>query len=315
MLVVVDAGVLPDGTAGAEASNAGTGGSCTRKSGVLKWTVAAAKSVLFCVALESVGSKDGASVIGVSVDCTLVGICALSTVSIVGDAVGSRATEGESISILPMAEATDVGEGVVTLRRSEAFARARCRLSSNRFDRETTLRFVFGACRTGLYHSPSTGSVCTEASRYSGRCPCETGRGGMGTEFCVLDDSGAPGDSAVAGDLETLRLEVPASTYRRSDDALRVLEAWLTELRCFDLAVVAEVLAPSEVRFFFLGGGCCARRRNVSSTIWTLRFSLSVSSVNTPNVSNEPWRGAGVMSRLGGLLRDDPDSLSPASSP
>ena len=144
MLVVVDAGVLLDETARAGASNAGTGGSCTRNPGVLNLTVAAARSVLLCGALESVGGKDGASVIGVSVDCALVDVCTLSTVSSVGDAVGSRAIEGESISILPMAEATDVGEGVVTLRRSEAFARARCRLSSNRFDRETTLLFVFG---------------------------------------------------------------------------------------------------------------------------------------------------------------------------
>ena len=40
----------------------------------------------------------------------------------------------------------------------------------------------------------------------------------------------------------------------------------------------------------------------------TFRLSLSVGSVNIPRVSNEPWRAVGVMSRLGGLLREDPDT-------
>ena len=82
-----------------------------------------------------------------------------------------------------------------------------------------------------------------------------------------------------------------------------------------DLALVDPV--PSDVRFFFLGGCCCSIRRNESSTIATFRLSRSVGSVNMPNVSKEPWR-AGVMSRLGGLLRDELDcdwaSLSGPSS-
>lgn len=89
----------------------------------------------------------------------------------------------------------------------------------------------------------------------------------MGMELCILGISGALGDSALAGDLETLLLEVLASTYRRSADPLTPVEAWLAELRCLGFAVVAELLVPSDIRFFFLGGGCCSMRRKVSSTI------------------------------------------------
>jgi hypothetical protein len=74
-----------------------------------------------------------------------------------------------------------------------------------------------------------------------------------------------------------------------------------------------EVVVPSDIRFFLRGGCCCSIRRNESSTIATLRFSLSVSSVSMLGLSREPCR-AGVRSRLGGLLRDDSECEATSSA-
>lgn len=76
---------------------------------------------------------------------------------------------------------------------------------------------------------------------------------------------------------------------------------------------VLFVPVPSETRFFFRGGSCCSMRRKESSTMATFLLSLSVGSVSMPSVSKEPCR-AGVMSRLGGLLRDEPDCDMPSMS-
>lgn len=90
-----------------------------------------------------------------------------------------------------------------------------------------------------------------------------------------------------------------------------------------DFVLGFEVLVaeddPSETRFFLRGGCVCSILRNESSTMATFLLSRSVGSVRIPKVSNEPWRGAGVdwagvKSRLGGLLREEPDADAASAS-
>ena len=108
---------------------------------------------------------------------------------------------------------------------------------------------------------------------------------------CPVQPCPMLGEMALAGDPDLLR-DVPASTY--------VMPLVVDEFRGFVLKLGLPV--PSDARFFFREG-CCSSLRNESSTMATFLLSRSVGSVKMPSVSKEPCRG-GVMSRLGGLLRE-----------
>ena len=146
MLVAADEGALVVEAVGTELSKAGTGGSCTRNSGVLDLMLPFTGSSWVRGVSESTNGKDGASAIGVSVECSMIGIGGLFPASVAIGALGNVCSVvGESRSILINAETTDVGEATTLLRRrSNSLARSRCRFPSNFFASETTLFFGFG---------------------------------------------------------------------------------------------------------------------------------------------------------------------------
>lgn len=137
-------------------SKAGTGGSWTRRSGVFVFVDVSLAAdprtgVVFADEASGMGKSpacergDGSS----DSDRLITGVCSII---------------GESTSIAVPFDVCVVRD---SLRRSSSSLRALWRLFSKRLESEMMRFFGRGDRLGSLYHSPSTGSVCTAASQYT----------------------------------------------------------------------------------------------------------------------------------------------------